>query len=168
MKSSFRILICVLAALAAIPLAAQSTTGTLVGTVSNDGVPLPGVTVTVSSPSLQGTRVDYTDTNGNYAFPNLPPADYTVQFEMSVMSNLSRATKFALSASPRVDAAMQLGPISEAIIVTAEAPSAHESTGTTANFETQFVQELPIDRELDADGIVGIAPGVSPEGPNDQ
>ena len=87
---------------------------------------------------------------------------------MSGMSNLSRATKISLSASTRVDAAMQLGPISEAIIVTAEAPSALESTGTTANFETQFVQELPIDRELDADGIVGIAPGVSPEGPNDQ
>src|SRR5688500_11718849 len=142
MKSSFRILICLIASLAAILLSSQSTTGTLVWPVTNDGAPLPGVTVTVSSPSMQGTRVDYTDTNGNYAFPNLPPGDYTVQFEMSGMTNLSRATKIALSASTRVDAAMQLGPVSEAIIVTAEAPSALESTGTTANFETHFVKEL--------------------------
>ena len=35
---------------------AQGTTATIVGTVTSGGQPLPGVTVTVSSPALQGTR----------------------------------------------------------------------------------------------------------------
>ena len=44
---------------------------------------LPGVTVTVRSPSLQGTRAAITDINGNYSLPQLPPGDYSVVFEIS-------------------------------------------------------------------------------------
>ena len=39
---------------------------------------LQGVTVTVSSPSLQGTRKTTTGPNGVYNFGALPPGDYTI------------------------------------------------------------------------------------------
>ena len=49
-------------------------TGTITGaTVDSQGLSLPGVTVTVRSPSLQGTRTAVTDINGNYSLPQLPP-----------------------------------------------------------------------------------------------
>jgi hypothetical protein len=50
--------------LCAATLVAQSTTGTLGGTVTSDGNPLPGVTVTVTSPALQGSRTAVTGDAG--------------------------------------------------------------------------------------------------------
>ena len=64
---------------AAFSVLAQATTGTLVGTVtSSDGSALPGVTVTIASPALQGNRTTVTNNDGAYHFPALPPGPYTV------------------------------------------------------------------------------------------
>src|SRR3954462_642251 len=54
--------------------AAQGTqSGTLSGVVkSADGSVLPGVTVTLKSPALQGERTAVPDTTGAYIFPGLP------------------------------------------------------------------------------------------------
>ncbi len=40
--------------LAVSSLFAQGTTGNILGTVTSEGKPLPGVTVTITSPALQG------------------------------------------------------------------------------------------------------------------
>ena len=59
MKGTTRvILFCLVAALLVAPqLSAQNPTGTLTGTVvDNSGAALPGVTVTATSPNLQGER----------------------------------------------------------------------------------------------------------------
>src|SRR5688572_26425748 len=61
------------------------TTGSLTGRAALDGNALPGVTVTVTSPNLQGARVAVTDVNGNYNLGALPPGAYTVKFEMEGM-----------------------------------------------------------------------------------
>ena len=61
---------------------AQATTGMILGTVTTEGKPLPGVTVSVASPSLQGTRTAVTGEAGGYNFPSLPPGEYTATFEV--------------------------------------------------------------------------------------
>ncbi|HEX6160262.1 MAG TPA: carboxypeptidase-like regulatory domain-containing protein, partial [Thermoanaerobaculia bacterium] len=59
-------------------------TGTITGIVSSqDTAPLPGVTVTASSPALQDTREAVTDVNGVYFLRALPPGAYTVQFTLT-------------------------------------------------------------------------------------
>ena len=73
-----RIVACVLALAATIaaPAFAQvsATTGSINGKVSDaTGGVLPGVTVTISSPNMQGTRTDVTDQQGDYRFPAVPP-----------------------------------------------------------------------------------------------
>ncbi len=58
-----------------VPLAISQSkeTGAVVGTVMDDqGEPLPGVAVTLTSPNLIGTRSAITDDRGNYRFPALP------------------------------------------------------------------------------------------------
>ena len=58
---------------------AQVPTGTISGRVlSTDEAPLPGATVTATSPSLQGDRTVVTSVNGDFVIPLLPPGDYTV------------------------------------------------------------------------------------------
>ena len=66
-------------------LYAQATTGNIIGTVTSQGKPLSGVTVTVASPSLQGTRTTISGDAGGYNFPSLPPGEYTASFELSGM-----------------------------------------------------------------------------------
>jgi hypothetical protein len=76
---------------------AQGTiTGSLTGTVTSDGAPLPGATVTVTSPHLQGTRTAVTDANGNYNFVGLPPGEYPVRIELSGLQT-TRTTHVSLS-----------------------------------------------------------------------
>src|SRR5215472_18401752 len=59
-------------------------TGTITGTVqSSDGLPLPGVTITTTSPALQGERTAVSDVNGVFLIRGLPPGGYTVAFELA-------------------------------------------------------------------------------------
>src|SRR5215204_3889284 len=75
-----------LAFLCAVPANGQTvgaTTGAINGKVvdSSDSV-LPGVTVTISAPQMQGTQTAVTNAEGNYRFPGIPPGTYTVRYEL--------------------------------------------------------------------------------------
>src|SRR5262245_42088986 len=68
-----------------------STTGSINGRVSDtSNAVLPGVTVSVTSPSLMGVQTSVTDGGGNYRFPALPPGTYTVSFELPGFNTLKR------------------------------------------------------------------------------
>src|SRR6476646_7751890 len=63
---------------------AQSTTGTIFGHVTDgQGLVLPGVTVSVSSPNLQGVRTAITSEIGDYAISLLPSGNYSVTFDLA-------------------------------------------------------------------------------------
>src|SRR6476469_11200208 len=65
-------------------VSAQSTAGTIFGHVTDgQGLALPGVTVAVSSPNLQGTRTTITSEIGDYAISLLPSGNYSVTFELT-------------------------------------------------------------------------------------
>ena len=87
------------AALFSVTAAAQVPTGTISGRVtSSDGLALPGVTVTATSPSLQGERTIVTTANGDFILPLLPPGDYRVMFELS---GFQATTRLGLQAIAR-------------------------------------------------------------------
>src|SRR4051812_35198814 len=70
-----------LLALALTPRAAHAaTTGSIEGYVTDQATNkrLAGVTVTVSSPALQGEQTEFTDADGHYIVTELPPGDYMV------------------------------------------------------------------------------------------
>ena len=91
-------------------------TGTVVGTVTDrDGLVMPGATVTLSSPALQGVRATTTDGNGNYTVPGLPPGDYTVRFELTGMRTVEVRQRVDLGLTARVDAQLQLDTLTEAV-----------------------------------------------------
>jgi Ca-activated chloride channel family protein len=106
------------------------TTGnaTVSGHAVLDGYPLPGATVTIIDP-VAGWRTVVTDAAGAYRFANVPPGQYTVKFEMSGMSTVSRRVTVGGSAMAVANGTLRLGSVAEAITVTASAPSVLESTG---------------------------------------
>src|SRR6185295_13525563 len=65
-------------------VAQGNPTGTVSGRVmTQDGSALPGVTVTATSPNLQGPRSVMTSEVGYYIIPFLPPGEYTLTFEIT-------------------------------------------------------------------------------------
>src|ERR1700730_749796 len=141
-------------------------TATLTGTVTTDGKPLPGVTVTVSSANLQGTRTTVTGGNGDYNFPSLPPGTYSVAFELEGMQRVTRTSILKLAETSRVDADLAVRKVSESLTVTAAAPSVLETGQVSTNFDAKTIESLPVNRDIV--GRVLLAPGVTNTGPNNQ
>ena len=75
---------------------AQSTTGTISGrVVDTQDRTVPGVTVSVESPNLQGIRTAVTSENGDYIFTLLPSGPYTITFELSGFERQQRTVTVA-------------------------------------------------------------------------
>ncbi|HEX8617286.1 MAG TPA: carboxypeptidase regulatory-like domain-containing protein, partial [Thermoanaerobaculia bacterium] len=145
---------------------AQGTTGSLTGTVTSGGSVLPGVTVSVASPSLQGTRTAITNESGGYSFPALPPGNYTVSFELSGMQRAERRVTVGLAQTNRADAELSMSSVSEVLTVTAAATSAVETTELATNFVAEQINALPTGRTID--DITRLSAGVNEAGPNNQ
>ncbi len=141
----------------------QGTTSALNGTVTFEGDPLPGATVTISSPNMQGTRTTVTDINGGYIFPSIPPGQYTVTFEMEGMATINKTVRVGLAKTERVNTTMQISSVSDVITVTASAPAVLETTEVQSNFTEETVDNLPVGRTVQ--NIVTLAPGVNTNGP---
>jgi hypothetical protein len=145
--------------LVAVAAFAQGTTSSIVGTVTHEGAPLPGVTVTISSPSLQGTRTTVSNDSGLYNFGALPPGEYNVSFVMDGMQTVTRRVVASLAQTARADANLRLSGLAEAITVTAAAPSVLETNQVSFNISKQEVEDLPMGRTILAQAQM--APGVT-------
>ena len=131
------------------PVATQGVqTGTVSGVVqSSDRLPLPGVTVSVSSPNLQGERTEVTDANGVYALRGLMAGTYRVSFDLSSFKSAVReGVAVNVGGVASVDATMSLASISETVTVTAEAPSAVTSPTHSQTYAKSAVDLLPVGR----------------------
>jgi Carboxypeptidase regulatory-like domain/TonB dependent receptor/TonB-dependent Receptor Plug Domain len=140
-------------------------TATITGKVTADGAPIPGVTISVTSPNLQGTRTAETSTAGDYSLPLLPPGQYDVRFELEGMQSVTRRVSLTAARTDRLDIELRPSAVSEAITVTAETPvtAAIESTQVSTNFQQDFIDDLPVARNLTS--VTLLAPGVNNNGP---
>jgi len=135
-------------------------TATLQGTITGpDGNPLPGVTITVKSPSMMGERTTVTQTTGDYILPGLPPGDYTITVGLEGMQSVTKKMPLALGVPTHFDAKLKLAGVAEAITVTAAAPTVLENTTVGANVKKETVEQLPLLRTpID---IGALSPGVT-------
>src|SRR6266545_391891 len=135
------------------------TTASLTGTVTTDNTPLPGVTVTISSPQMQGTRTAVTGDAGGYSFGAIPPGDYTVRFELQGMQTVTRRVMVGVGQSGRADADLKVAAMAEAITVTAAAPSVLETPQVSQNLSAKLIDDLPVLRDVVT--TAALAPGVN-------
>ena len=71
-------------------------TGTIRGTVQDQqGLAVPGVTITATSPALQGPRTTVSDGEGNYTLAALPAGQYEVTFELTGFTTVKQTTSVA-------------------------------------------------------------------------
>ena len=135
-------------------------TGTVRGTVRDvQGLVLPGVTVTVESPALQGQRTAQSGLSGSYQIPGLPPGVYTITFAMSGFTEVAEQTVVPLGGAARADVALEPATVSETVQVVALVPSAVASTENSANITADNIGALPLGRDIFR--ISELAPGLT-------
>ncbi|MGV8040014.1 MAG: TonB-dependent receptor domain-containing protein [Thermoanaerobaculaceae bacterium] len=162
----FKILLLALAltGMAALPALAQVPTGTLSGVVSDGTGPLPGVTVAVQSPSLQGTRNTVTEVSGDYIFRFLPPGEYTVRFELQGFQTLETTVKVSAAQTAKLDATMPQAQVTEEVTVTGNYDTISTTQQASTTYEAGLVGKLPL-LNRGINDYVAISPGVNQAGP---
>jgi Carboxypeptidase regulatory-like domain/TonB dependent receptor len=152
---------CILTASASV---AQSTSSsTIHGTVKDDtGGTLPGVTVTIASPSLQvGRMVTVTGSDGNYRFVDLPAGSYNARFELPGFGTYNREDlRVTVGFIARVDVVLKVGALEESVTVSGQSPVVDaSSTSASVAFTRETLEALP--RGRDVQNILAMAPGVT-------
>ncbi|HEY7286671.1 MAG TPA: TonB-dependent receptor [Vicinamibacterales bacterium] len=140
-------------------------TGTIRGTVKDQqDLPVPGVTVTVTSTALQGPRVVVTDAQGLYSIPALPAGPYTVRFELSGFEPIERQTVVALGLTVDQNVSMRAAGVAESVQVVAETPAPIATPVVGANYKHEEIEQLATPRTLQ--GIAQLAPALTTNSPN--
>jgi hypothetical protein len=150
-------------------LAQSGTSGSIHGTVKDEsGGALPGVTVTLTSPSLQVKQlVAITGPDGDYRLVDLPTGSYHLTFELSGFSKFVRDDfRLPVGFVALVDVVLKVGAMEESVTVSGQSPVV-DVTSTTAstNFTTQTLNEVPRGRDLSM--VYSMAPGVTMQGTPD-
>jgi hypothetical protein len=158
-KAGTLVLIVTMAALAT-PLFAQ-TTGRIVGTIEDaQGAVLPGVTVTVTSPQLQGASTTVTDANGQFRFPSLPPGAYHVKAELAGFKSTDNDVKVNIDQTITLPMKLTIAGVAETVNVLGASPVV-DTTSTAAGISAgqDVFNQLPVARDFY--GITKLAPGVT-------
>jgi hypothetical protein len=103
--------------------AAFAQTATVLGTVTDPtGSVVPGATITITNTGTNAKRVLQTNTAGSYIAPELPIGPYSVKAEATGFKTYER-TGITLDSNDtvRVDAALQVGQVTENVTVAADA-----------------------------------------------
>ncbi len=156
----------VLAALAlAVAGAATAQTGgsTLSGRVIYEEQGLPGVTVTVTSPALQGQQVAVSNEQGDYIFKALPAGDYRVRFDLAEFTSLEYDVRLSTSQPRRLDAVMYPEAVEQEIIVTGQYETVSTGSQGSETMEQSTLEKLPVLRNIN--NAVLLAAGTAASGP---
>jgi outer membrane receptor for ferrienterochelin and colicin len=139
-------------------------TGTLSGRVTDDtGLGLPGVSITASAPTLQGSRSAVTDVNGNYIIPNVPPGDYTVTVALSGFQTATRTTKVSTGQEAAINVKLALSGVTAAAVVVAQSEAVSQNAQSATTYSGDLMSKLPVARTIL--GSVILTPGVNQNGP---
>ncbi len=147
-KHVFRNLGLLLTSLLLISIAAiaQSTFGTLLGTVKDpSGSVIPNATVKITNTDENTVRTIQVNSNGDYEAVNTKPGRYRIEvtalgFQTFVVSEISLVARQTL----RVDATLAAGQVTERVEVSANAGVITTETQTISSaFESQKIMNLP-------------------------
>jgi len=160
--------ISVLAFCAVSTLVAQSTSGTLVGTVRDStGAVVAGAKVRVTNTGTGNALELQSNADGDYVAPNLPPAAYTLRVEHPGFRSVDvKQITLLTSQTIRNDIRMEPGDLQQTIQVEAAAPVvSSESSSLANNVDSHTVVTLPLNgRTLDR--LILITPGNTSDSPS--
>jgi len=128
-------------------LAAQSVTGTILGTITDaTGGVMPGATVTLKHEGTGLTRTVFTDSAGEFTAPALPTGKYTLGAELSGFKTIALSNiDVGVDQRVRINVHLEIGAVSETVTITGSSPLVQTSSselGTTVSEEQ--IKTLPL------------------------
>jgi hypothetical protein len=126
---------------------AQETRGTIAGRVVDEqGLAMPGVSVTVTNVDTNVSTSRVTNTTGYYEAPLLLPGNYRVSAELTGFKTTVRTgLTLAVGQQIAVDLSLSVGTVSETVTVSGQAPILDTSVLTTGqNLDRRSVESLPM------------------------
>ena len=153
-----------LTALIALGGAALYSQGTQTANISGEvldkaGAPMAGVTVRLTSPSLQGERNIVSTSNGRFVARLLPPGTYTIQLTKAGMQTLQVTQPVGIGQTfePRYTMAPTGAAVVEVVSSAAEIDKTDVKSAT--NYRLDNVDQLPNARTIE--GVALLTPGVT-------
>ncbi|MEI6667196.1 MAG: TonB-dependent receptor [Acidobacteriota bacterium] len=142
-------------------LSAQTITGTILGTVTdNSGGVMPGVSVTAKNTGTAFTRSAVSDDKGRYELRAMPIGPYEVTAELEGFKKQIKAVQLTVGAEVGMNFAMDVGGVEQTVVVTAEAPVVQtNSTEMGALIDQKQIQQLPLNAR-DIQQLAVLQPGV--------
>src|SRR5579872_4837719 len=129
---------------------AQAPTGEIFGKVTDtSGAVLPGVTVTLTGPSLLQPLVATSSGDGSFQFPRLDVGTYNVKFELPGFKTIVKENiRVTVGFSANVTTEMPVSQVQETVTVTGESPIVDtKETGTKQTFTLDQLQSIPSARD---------------------
>jgi len=128
------------------PAYSQETTGGMQGTVKDpSGAVVPGATVTVTTPTLVGSKAVVSDAAGYYRFANLPPGKYTITVKAQGFDTVKHENvELEVGHLPTIEIVLKVGTVDTIVEVKTEGPLIDETTNTTlTNIPEETLQNIP-------------------------
>ena len=147
---------------AALPLAAQTVTGALVGHISDTSdAAMPGVKVTATEVNRGTSREAVSNDAGNYTISSMEPGLYTVKIERTgFKTTIQQNVEVAINTTVRADAKLEVGAVTESVQVTANPVELKTDRGDLSQQvdRTQF-ENLPLSPDRNYQASLEMVPG---------
>ncbi len=148
--------------LIAIPASAQTTTGRVLGTVSDkSGAVISGATVTVTDVQRGISRTATTDASGAYVVADLLPGEYSVSAQGHGFAKVIRPkVQVQVATDVPLDFTLQPGDVEQTVTVTAETPLLNTTSATLGGtLSNKEIVELPLNGR-NYENLLQLRPGV--------
>src|ERR1700722_8115520 len=151
---------------ATLGFAQNANTGEIKGTVQDaTGAFVEGVKVTITNVETGVSIVSSTNASGFYDAPSVPTGLYTVTFSKSGFKNFVRKGVTLEIQTIAVDGTLQVGSISEQVVVTEETPLVEtETSDQRVDLNTHAIEAAPIVGTDWRAELIQLIPGVNTGG----
>jgi Carboxypeptidase regulatory-like domain/TonB dependent receptor len=148
----------------ALPLAAQTFRGTILGTVTDaSGAVVSGAKVIVQNVNTGLERTTETSADGSYAIPELPIGTYTVTISQAgFQTSVTKEVAVNVASERRVDGSLKPGAVTTEVSVAGDTLPQVETTSTTlgGTYIASEVKDLPVNGR-DYQKLIFLTPGIS-------
>jgi hypothetical protein len=140
----------------------QLTTGTIVGTVTDQsGGAVPGVTITIKNLGTGAARSTETGVTGRYEALNLAVGSYEVSASMpGFQTSIQSGIELTVGRAAVVNVTLQVGEVTQSVTITGEVATVETTTATVSSLiSEEQVLDLPLNNR-DLTQLAYLQPGV--------
>jgi hypothetical protein len=144
----------------------QSTYGSITGSVTDtSGATVTDANVTLTNLGTSEKRAQSSGADGLFTFVNLFPGQYRIDVEKPGFKHFVRTPiTVEVQQSARIDAALQVGEVSQVVEVTSETPLLQSETSSLGTVvDTREANELPLNGR-NIYNLATVTPSVIPQG----